>query len=98
MGLASAFASSTAILTAIIPIAVPLLLSSHLSAAGLIAALAVAMTIVDTSPFSTDGALVLGNARGVDPRRFYRQVSGYTGGIVALGPVVARGALVLPWS
>ena len=82
----------------IITIAGPLLLSSHLSAAGLIAALAVSTTIVDTSPFSTDGALVLGNARGVDPRRFYRQVSGYTGGIVALGPVVARGALVLPWS
>ncbi|MGA5896033.1 SLC13 family permease [Streptomyces venetus] len=94
----SAFASSTAILTAIIPIAVPLLLSSHLSAAGLIAALAVSTTIVDTSPFSTNGALVLGNARGVDPRRFYRQVIGYTGGIVALGPVVAWGALVLPWS
>jgi di/tricarboxylate transporter len=94
----SAFASSTAILTAIIPIAVPLLLSSHLSAAGLIAALAVSTTIVDTSPFSTNGALVLGNARGVDPRRFYRQVIGYTGGIVALGPVVAWGVLVLPWS
>ncbi|WP_105967778.1 SLC13 family permease [Streptomyces geranii] len=94
----SAFASSTAILTAIIPIAVPLLLSSHLSAAGLIAALAVSTTIVDTSPFSTNGALVLANARGVDARRFYRQVIGYTGGIVALGPLVAWGALVLPWS
>ncbi|MBO8190117.1 SLC13 family permease [Streptomyces oryzae] len=94
----SAFASSTAILTAIIPLAVPLLLSSHLSAAGLIAALAVSTTIVDTSPFSTNGALVLANVRGVDTRRFYRQVIGYTGGIVALGPVVAWGALVLPWS
>ncbi|MEV6591333.1 SLC13 family permease [Streptomyces acidicola] len=98
VAITSAFASSTAILTAIIPIAVPLLLSSHLSAAGLIAALAVSTTIVDTSPFSTNGALVLANARGVDARRFYRQVISYTGGIVALGPVVAWGALVLPWS
>ncbi|WP_234310401.1 MULTISPECIES: SLC13 family permease [unclassified Streptomyces] len=98
VAITSAFASSTAILTAIIPIAVPLLLSSHLSAAGLIAALAVSTTIVDTSPFSTNGALVLSNARGVDARRFYRQIIGYTGGIVALGPVVAWGALVLPWS
>ncbi|MGW7518436.1 SLC13 family permease [Streptomyces sp. NPDC054796] len=94
----SAFASSTAILTAIIPIAVPLLISSNLSAAGLVAALAVCATIVDTSPFSTNGALVLSNARGVDSRRFYRQVISYTGGIVTLGPVVAWGALVLPWS
>ncbi|GAB2809779.1 SLC13 family permease [Streptomyces daliensis] len=94
----SAFASSTAILTAIIPIAVPLLISSNLSAAGLVAALAVCATIVDTSPFSTNGALVLSNARGVDSRRFYRQVISYTGGIVTLGPIVAWGALVLPWS
>jgi di/tricarboxylate transporter len=98
VAITSAFASSTAILTAIIPIAVPLLLASHLSAAGLIAALAVSTTIVDTSPFSTNGALVLSNARGVDARRFYRQVIGYTGGIVALGPIVAWGALILPWS
>ncbi|RCG17606.1 C4-dicarboxylate ABC transporter [Streptomyces reniochalinae] len=98
VAITSAFASSTAILTAIIPIAVPLLLSSHLSVAGFIAALAVCTTIVDTSPFSTNGALVLSNARGVDARRFYRQVIGYTGGIVAFGPIVAWGALVLPWS
>ncbi|MGP3968207.1 SLC13 family permease [Streptomyces sp. 6N223] len=95
----SAFASSTAILTAIIPIAVPLLLSSHLSPAGLIAALAISTTIVDTSPFSTNGALVLSNARGVDRERFYRQVIGYTFGIVGLGPVLAWSTLVLvPWT
>ncbi|MGW7070588.1 SLC13 family permease [Streptomyces sp. NPDC054855] len=94
----SAFASSTAILTAIIPIAVPLLLSSQLSSTGLIAALAVSTTIVDVSPFSTNGALVLSNARGVERRGFYRKVLGYTCGIVAAGPVVAWGALVVPWS
>ncbi len=95
----SAFASSTAILTAIIPIAVPLLLSSHLSPAGLIAALAVSTTIVDVSPFSTNGALVLSNARGVSRERFYRQVVSYTVGIVGVGPVLAWGALVIvPWA
>ena len=98
VAITSAFASSTAILTAIIPIAIPLLLSSHLSTAGLIGALAVSTTIVDVSPFSTNGALVLSNARGVDRRGFYRQVLGYTCTIVGLGPVVAWGALVLPWS
>ncbi|TWF96010.1 SLC13 family permease [Saccharopolyspora dendranthemae] len=96
VAIVSAFASSTAILTAIIPIAVPLLLSSHLSAAGLVAALAVSTTIVDTSPFSTNGALVLSNARGVDQARFYRQIIGYTAGIVGAGPALAWGFLVLP--
>ncbi|RZQ61058.1 C4-dicarboxylate ABC transporter [Amycolatopsis suaedae] len=92
----SAFASSTAILTAIIPIAVPLLLSSHLNAAGLIAALSISTTIVDVSPFSTNGALVLSNAKGVDRQRFYRQVVGYTCAIVGFGPAVAWGVFVLP--
>jgi di/tricarboxylate transporter len=92
----SAFASSTAILTAIIPIAVPLLLGSHLSAAGLIAALAISTTIVDTSPFSTNGALVLSNAQGVDRDRFYKQIIGFTAGIVGVGPVLAWGFLVVP--
>ena len=96
VAIVSAFASSTAILTAIIPIAVPLLLSSHLSAAGLVAALAISTTIVDTSPFSTNGALVLSNARGVDRGRFYRQIIGYTAGIVGAGPALAWGFLVLP--
>ncbi|MFG2650379.1 SLC13 family permease [Streptomyces sp. NPDC048436] len=94
----SAFASSTAILTAIIPIAIPLLLSGQLSAAGVVAALAVSTTIVDVSPFSTNGALVLANVRGVDRQRFYRQVIGYTLATVGIGPVVAWGALVLPFS
>ncbi len=92
----SAFASSTAILTAIIPIAVPLLLSSDLSAAGLVGALAVSATIVDTSPFSSNGALVLSNARGADRTMIYRQLLGYTGAIVAVGPLCAWGLLVLP--
>ncbi|MGW4236047.1 hypothetical protein ACWEJP_04175 [Streptomyces sp. NPDC004749] len=58
----------------------------------------VSTTIVDVSPFSTNGALVLSNVRGVDRGRFYRQIIGYTCGIVGFGPMVAWGALVLPWS
>ncbi|WP_173426331.1 SLC13 family permease [Amycolatopsis orientalis] len=96
VAITSAFASSTAILTAIIPIAVPLLLSSQLSAAGLVAALSISTTIVDVSPFSTNGALVLSNAKGVDRQRFYRQVIGYTCAIVGFGPALAWGVLVLP--
>lgn len=92
----SAFASSTAILTTIIPIAVPLLLASHLSAAGFVAALAISTTIVDTSPFSTNGALVLSNARGVDRDRFYKQIIGYTAGIIGAGPLLAWSFLVVP--
>ncbi|MEU7813096.1 SLC13 family permease [Pseudonocardia sp. NPDC049154] len=96
VGITSAFASSTAILTAVIPMAIPLLLTGSLPAAGVVAAMAISTTIVDVSPFSTNGALVLANARGVDRNRFYKQVITYTCAIVALGPVAAWAVLVLP--
>ena len=93
----SAFASSTAILAALIPLAVPFLASGHIGAAGVICALAVASTIVDVSPFSTNGALVLANApEGVDKDRFYRQILVYSGIVIVVGPLVAWGAMVLP--
>jgi di/tricarboxylate transporter len=93
----SAFASSTAILAALIPLAVPFLASGQIGAAGVICALAVASTIVDVSPFSTNGALVLANApEGVDKDRFYRQILIYSGIVIVVGPLVAWAALVLP--
>ena len=80
IGVGSAFASSTALLTAFIPLAGPLLATSSLSASGTVAALAIAATVVDVSPFSTDGALVVANARENDRQRVYKQLMMYAGG------------------
>ncbi len=95
-GVVSAFASSTAILGATIPLAVPFLLMGEVSATGVIVALAVSSTIVDVSPFSTNGALVLANATGTDPERFYRRILVYSAIVVVLGPLAAWGVLVAP--
>lgn len=95
-GIVSAFASSTAILGATIPLAVPLLLAGDIGPIGVIVALAIASTIVDVSPFSTNGALVLANAQGVDRDVFYRQILKYSGLVIAIGPLVAWAVLVLP--
>ncbi|HST71886.1 MULTISPECIES: SLC13 family permease [Kocuria] len=93
----SAFASSTAILAALIPLAVPFLLSGQIGAAGLICALAVSSTIVDVSPFSTNGALVLANApESMDRDRFYKQILVYATGVVVIGPLLAWGVMVAP--
>jgi len=93
----SAFASSTAILAALIPLAVPFLATGDISAIGVICALAVASTIVDVSPFSTNGALVLANAPDdVDKDRFYKQILAYSGIVVVAGPAIAWAVLVLP--
>ncbi|GHC51605.1 SLC13 family permease [Streptomyces flavofungini] len=58
----SAFASTTGILGALIPLAVPFLMDGQVGAVGLIIALAVSSSVVDSSPLSTSGALVTANA------------------------------------
>ncbi|MDT5185951.1 MAG: hypothetical protein QOI29_4109 [Mycobacterium sp.] len=95
-GIVSAFASSTAILGATIPLAVPLLLAGEVSPIGVVVALAISSTIVDVSPFSTNGALVLANAQDVDRDRFYKQILKYSALVVAIGPLVAWATIVLP--
>jgi di/tricarboxylate transporter len=95
-GIVSAFASSTAILGATIPLAVPLLLAGDVSPIAVVVALAISSTIVDVSPFSTNGALVLANAQDLDRDKFYKQILKYSALVVAIGPLIAWGVLVLP--
>lgn len=85
----SAFASSTAVLGSLIPLAVPFLQGdAGVSAVGFIAAMAVSSTIVDVSPFSTNGALVLASAKGVDRDVFFRQLMVYGAIVTLVAPVV----------
>jgi di/tricarboxylate transporter len=96
-GVLSAFASSVGILGVAIPLAVPFLQEGAVSAVGMVAALAVATTIVDVSPFSTNGALILANAPSdIDRDRFYRQMLAYAGVVVVVGPLLAWLLLVVP--
>lgn len=92
----SAFASSVGIMGALIPLAVPFLAQGETGAVGMIAALAVSATVVDVSPFSTNGALVLAAAPDVDRERFFRQLMVYGGIIVAVVPAAAWLVLVVP--
>ena len=85
----SAFASSVAIIAVAIALAVPFLQGGAIGAVGVVVALSVASTIVDVSPFSTNGALVLANAQDVDKDRFYKQILAYAGIVVAVGPLLA---------
>lgn len=94
-GIVSAFASTVGVLGAIIPLAVPLLLLGQTDALGVVAALAISSSIVDVSPFSTNGALVLASAHGIDRESLYRQLLAYSAVVVALAPLTAWAALVL---
>jgi Na+/H+ antiporter NhaD/arsenite permease-like protein len=95
-GVVSAFASSTAIIGVAIALAVPFLQSGDIGSVGVVVALSVASTIVDVSPFSTNGALVLANAQDVDRDRFYKQILGYATIVVAVGPFLAWLVFVVP--
>ncbi|WP_420031683.1 SLC13 family permease [Streptomyces sp. cg28] len=92
----SAFASSVGIMGALIPLAVPFLAAGEVGAVGMVAALAVSATVVDVSPFSTNGALVLANAAEVDRERFFRQLMVYGAAVVVVAPAVVWLALVVP--
>ena len=96
-GVVSAFASSTALLPVIIPIAVPLVADGGINAALFVAALAVSSTIVDVSPFSTNGALMLANRPDtISEPVYYRQLLTYSVIVVVVGPLLVWAALVLP--
>lgn len=96
-GVLSAFASSAGILGVAIPLALPFLQQGSVSAIGMVAALAVASTVVDVSPFSTNGALVLASTPAdVDREAFYRRMLVYSGIVVVAGPLLAWALLVAP--
>jgi len=95
-GVVSAFASSIAVLGATIPLAVPILLQGQVHPVGVVAAIAISTTIVDVSPFSTNGALVVASAHGVNKDRFYREMLIYSALMVAVGPLLTWLVLVVP--
>jgi di/tricarboxylate transporter len=92
----SAFASTTGILGALIPLAVPFLLAGHVGAVGLITALAISASVVDSSPFSTSGALVTANAPEERRDYVYRRLMAWGFSMVAIAPTVTWLLLVVP--
>jgi di/tricarboxylate transporter len=86
----SAFASSAGILGAMVPLALPLMAVGALHPTGIIVALAVSATVVDATPFSTVGALVVANAEEDERAHVYR-------GLLAWGMVMVATAPVITW-
>lgn len=95
-GLISALASSLAIIGVVIALAVPFLESGDVHVGGFVAALAIAATIVDISPFSTNGAMLLANVHPSIRDRYYRQMIGYAGLMCLIGPGLAWVVAAVP--
>ena len=88
-GIISAFASTTGFLTAVIPLAAPILQDPMMSSIGVLSTLAIAASVVDISPFSTNGALIMANVQGVDERSFFKKLILIAGLFIAFGPGLA---------
>jgi len=96
-GVVPALASSIATIGIAITMAAPFLVNGDLPVAGAAAAIAVAATVVDVSPFSTNGAMVLANVDAEHRDKFFRQMLVYSGVVVAVGPLAAWLMVLLPF-
>ncbi|MDO9380655.1 MAG: SLC13 family permease [Nocardioidaceae bacterium] len=94
--LVSAFASTTGIIGTLIPLAVPFLLTDQVNAIALVTALAISSSVVDCSPFSTNGALVVANTAEDQRDMVFKRLMQWGMSIVVLAPLVTWTLLVLP--
>lgn len=94
----SAFASTTGMLGALVPLSVPLLLSGDVTTLGLAAALSISSSLVDTSPFSTVGALAIANSPKEEQPQVYRSLLRVGLSLIVLAPVGSWLVFVVPAS
>lgn len=94
--LISAFASTTALLPVLIPLALPLVATGNVPATGVIIALALSATLVDSTPFSTSGAVMVASSRDEDRPRVTKMLLRWGLSMTIIGPILTCGLLVLP--
>lgn len=87
-GVVSAFASTNAMFGVLVPLAAPLLVAGELPALGFTLALCVAASAVDSSPFSTGGALVVANSEEGEQDKAFKGLMTWGMSMVAIIPVV----------
>jgi di/tricarboxylate transporter len=94
-GLVSAFASTAGILAALVPMAVPLATSGGVAGWALMCAMGVCASIVDASPFSTTGALIIASGAESERSRLKSLLMRWGLSLVVIGPAVAALVLLL---
>lgn len=94
----SAVGSSIGTLGIVLPLAAPLLMMGEVGLIGFVAAVSFSAVVVDVSPLSSNGVMVLANAQVADRDKFQRSLFKYTGYIVLVAPILAWVLVVLPTS
>lgn len=96
--LVSALASTLGTIGAIVPLSLPLLATGDVTAVGFAIALAICASVVDASPFSTNGALVIAGAPSALQRQTYRLLIRWGAALVVTSPIVTWLCFVVPSS
>ncbi|MER0070438.1 SLC13 family permease [Corynebacterium sp. KPL2850] len=96
-GIVSALASSIATIGIAMSMATPFLTDGTLPVVGTAAAIAISATVVDVSPFSTNGAMVLANVHPGQRDRVFKQMLIYSGVVIAFSPLMAWLLVFLPF-
>lgn len=94
-GIVSAFASTNAMFVVLVPLAAPLLLSGDINTLGFAIALCISASVVDSSPFSTAGALVIANTDEHRRDRTFRGLLIWALAMMVIAPVLSWLAFVV---
>ncbi|GAA5136278.1 SLC13 family permease [Pseudonocardia adelaidensis] len=92
----SAFASSAGLLGVLIPLAVPFLVQGEIGVSAMITALAISATVVDSTPFSSVGALTLANAPEAERPALFRTMLTWGLSMAVTAPVFTWLLFILP--
>lgn len=84
----SAFASTNAMFVVLVPLAAPLLVSGDITSLGFAIALSVSASVVDSSPFSTAGALILANTEEHRQQRTFRGLATWAFSMIGIAPLL----------
>lgn len=85
----SAFASTTGTLGVVSPIVSPIAMDPALSPIGVVTAIAISSSVVDVSPMSTSGALLMASAQPKDERVFFRALLVWAIVMIGVVPLLA---------
>lgn len=88
VGIVSAFASTTGTLGVISPIVTPIAMDPLLTPIGVVTAIAISSSVVDVSPMSTSGALLMASAQPKDERMFFRALLLWAVAMIAVVPLL----------
>lgn len=87
VALVSAFASTTGTLGVISPVVTPIALDPLLTPIGVVTAISISSSVVDVSPMSTSGALLMASAQPKDERMFFRALLLWAIAMIGIVPV-----------